>query len=367
MLERNIKYKQVTRVQLYGDDDINASTNSQYSLPNYITSVAVSSGGSGYGTEPPELIFVGGSGSGLTATANLSGGAITSVTITNKGSPYSINPTIRQKHSFVGTINKTVTITTPGAGYPASSFLDLKFTGGGGFDAAATAVTNGAGAIVNVIFTNIGYNYSSVPAVSIVLPQFASNPTTAAVLTFTVNGTLASLNISSGIVTNGKRMRFDLKGQLGDVILSRNARAILEMACIPSFSNASGQTALFRIATPTQDKVFDTKKFLNGNPILFSMPLASTANTLNTLYNATEFVYNINVPSNFLSNGYIDCELEIPAQTTSAVDFLTNNPLKNMYINLVIVDEDLEITNDTILAPPINMKNYNTNMPIRPY
>ena len=103
-----------------------------------------------------------------------------------------------------------------------------------------------------------------------VLPQFASNPTTAAVLTLTVNGTLASLNISSGIVTNGKKMRFDLKGQLGDVILSRNARAILEMACLPSFSNASGQT-------PTQDKVFDTKKFLNGNPILFSRPLASTA------------------------------------------------------------------------------------------
>jgi hypothetical protein len=27
----------------------------------------------------------------------------------------------------------------------------------------------------------------------------------------------------------------------------------------------------------------------------------------------------------------------------------------------------LETTNDTILAPPINMKNYNVNMPIRPY
>ena len=367
MLERNIKYKQVTRIQVYGDDDINSSTNSQYSLPNYITSIAVSSGGSGYGTEPPELIFVGGSGSGLTATANLSGGSITSITITNKGSPYTVNPTIRQKHSVVGTFSKTVTITNGGAGYPASAFLDLKFTGGGGFDAAATAVTNGSGVIINVIFTNLGYNYSSVPSVSIVLPPFASNPTTAATLTFTIQGTLASLNVSSGIVTNGKRMRFDLKGQLGDVILSRNARAILEMACIPSFSNASGQTAVLRIITPTQDKVFDTKKFLNGNPILFSMPLSSTANTLNTLYNATEFFYNINVPSNFLSNGYIDCELEIPAQTTSAVDFITNNPLKNLYINLVIVDEDLEITNDTILAPPINMKNDNTNMPIRPY
>ena len=62
------------------------------------------------------------------------------------------------------------------------------------------------------------------------------------------------------------------------------------------------------------------------------MPLSSTANTLNTLYNASEFFYNINVPTNFLSNGYIDCELEIPAQTTSAVDFLTSNPLKNFIL-----------------------------------
>ena len=104
-----------------------------------------------------------------------------------------------------------------------------------------------------------------------------------------------------------------------------------------------------------------------GNHTFHFRPLSSTANTLNTLYNATEFFYNINVPTNFLSNGYIDCELEIPAQTTSAVDFITNNPLKNLYINLVIVDEDLETTSDTLLAPPINMKNYNVNMPIRPY
>jgi len=139
------------------------------------------------------------------------------------------------------------------------------------------------------------------------------------------------------------------------------------MACIPSFNYAAGQTAIFRLVTPTQDKVFDTKKFLNGNPILFSMPLSSTANTLNTLYNCTEFFYNINIPSNFLSNGYIDAELEIPGQQGIAVDFITNNPLKNLYINLVIVDEDLELTNDTILAPPIDMKNYNINMPIRPF
>ncbi len=84
-------------------------------------------------------------------------------------------------------------------------------------------------------------------------------------------------------------MRFDLKGVLSDVILSRNEWAIVEMACIPSITNMAGKPVIVRLVTPTQDKAFDTKKFLNGNPILLCMATASTVNTLNTLYNATEF------------------------------------------------------------------------------
>ena len=97
-----------------------------------------------------------------------------------------------------------------------------------------------------------------------------------------------------------------------------------------------------------------------------SAPTLPTVNALNILYNATEFFYNINIPPNFLTLGYIDIELECPSQTTSAIDFITSNPLANLYINLVIVDEDPQITNDTILAPPIDMKNYNTgHLPIK--
>ena len=97
------------------------------------------------------------------------------------------------------------------------------------------------------------------------------------------------------------------------------------------------------------------------------MALSSVTNALNTLYNATEKIYNINISSNFLSNGYIDIELECPSQTSAAIDFLTNNPLSNLYIFFVIVDEDLELTNDTVLASPINMNNYHVNYPIEQY
>jgi hypothetical protein len=173
---------------------------------------------------------------------------------------------------------------------------------------------------------------------------------------------------SSGTgVNNSIRMRFDLKGVLSDMVLSQNARAIVEMACIPSITNMSGRTVVVRLVTSTQDKCCDTKKFLNGNPILFCIGASSTVNALNILYNATEFFYNINIPPNFLTLGYVDIELECPSQTTTAIDYITSNPLNNLYINLVIVDEDPEITTDTILAPPIDMKHYNVNMPIRLY
>ena len=97
------------------------------------------------------------------------------------------------------------------------------------------------------------------------------------------NSSQYQYNTTGSNVVNSIKMRFDLKGVLSNVILSRNARAIVEMACIPSILNIAGKTAIVRLCTSTQDKVFDTKKFLSGNPILFCMAINGTAATLNTL------------------------------------------------------------------------------------
>ena len=59
-------------------------------------------------------------------------------------------------------------------------------------------------------------------------------------------------------------------------------------------------------------------------------------------------------------------ELECPAATAN-IDFLTNKPLNTLFVNLIIVDEDPILTKDLTLAPPIDYKHYNTNMPIRQY
>ena len=60
-------------------------------------------------------------------------------------------------------------------------------------------------------------------------------------------------------------------------------------------------------------------------------------------------------------------ELECPSQTSSAIDFITGSPLNNMYLNLVIIDEDLERTYDTALTSNIDYKNnvWKNNMPIK--
>jgi hypothetical protein len=58
-----------------------------------VTSVSVSVGGTGY-LEVPAVTFSGGGGSGAAATASISGGAVSSIAVTNVGSSYETVPTV---------------------------------------------------------------------------------------------------------------------------------------------------------------------------------------------------------------------------------------------------------------------------------
>lgn len=88
-------------------------------VPDGVTSVAVTNGGSGY-TGVPTVSFTGGVGTGAAATAVVEGGVVTRVDITNTGTGYTGVPTVA-------------------------------FTGGGGTGAAATAAIGGA------FMQNVGY------------------------------------------------------------------------------------------------------------------------------------------------------------------------------------------------------------------
>jgi hypothetical protein len=161
-------------------------------------------------------------------------------------------------------------------------------------------------------------------------------------------------------------MRFDLRGNLGDVILSKNARIIVEAAYIPSLPNASSRISVLRLVTSTEDKTFDSKKGINGNPILFCLGLSGSANALTNFKNGHEMFYSLNIPSNFLSRGFVEMELEVPSQTSGTITF--SGPLiQTFYTSLIIIDVDPELTLDNTLAPPFDSNNSNINFPIKQY
>ena len=180
--------------------------------------------------------------------------------------------------------------------------------------------------------------------------------------------TTSNFEYSSGgsTVINSIRMRFNLNNSLAHIKLSQNARMIVETCNIPTITNLTSHYALLRLVSSTQDIVCDTKSFLLGNPIICSLFVGTTGVTL---YNASEFFYNINIPQNTLAQGYIDMQLECPSQKTTAIDYLTSSPLSTFYINLIIIDEEPEPVNDSTLTPPIDYSNnnYKINFPIRQY
>jgi hypothetical protein len=171
---------------------------------------------------------------------------------------------------------------------------------------------------------------------------------------------------SNNNITNSKRMRFTLNNSLNDVKLSQNAKCVLEACHIPNITNLTNNLVYLRLVASSQDKTFDTAKYLNGNPVILSTIVHSNTVSPNVIYNATDFFYSFNVASNFLEKGYLELELEC-ITTTQNIDFITNQPLQFFYISLIIIDQDPELTKDLTLAPPIDYNNYNINIPIKQY
>ncbi len=162
----------------------------------------------------------------------------------------------------------------------------------------------------------------------------------------------------SSNMRSGKRMRFNLDGAFNDVILSKNARLILESAFYPSVSGI-GAYINIRIVTSSEDVVFDTIKKTSGNPILVTFHGPNQS-----IYNNSELFYNFNVPSTFLSKGYIDIELESPLPTGNAT--LIGGILNRFVLTFVVVDEDDEEIKDPNIAQTVDYKNYGRlGMPIR--
>ena len=136
-----------------------------------VNSVNVTNGGSGY--TGPSVAITGGNGTGATAVATVTGGAVTAITLTNPGLGYTATPTVTisggggtgatATAQRVGNELSGITVTAGGSGYTSPT---VSFTGGTGTGAAGTvSVTNGA--VTAVTITNPGSGYTTLPDVTI--------------------------------------------------------------------------------------------------------------------------------------------------------------------------------------------------------
>ena len=177
------------------------------------------------------------------------------------------------------------------------------------------------------------------------------------------NSTSSQYSCNNNGITNSKLMRFTLNNSLNNVKLSQNAKCILESCHIPSITNMVINVVYLRLVASSETKTYDTTKGLNGNPIILSTFASSSSNNI---YNNSDIFNCFHVSSNFLEKGFIEIELECISATTN-INFFNGNPINHFFISLIIIDEDVELTKDLTLAPPIDYNTYNVNMPIRPY
>ena len=118
-------------------------------------------------------------------------------------------------------------------------------------------------------------------------------------------------------ITNSKRMRFPLNNSLNDVNLSQNAKCILESCFVPNAPYIGGNVLHVRLVASSETKTYDTTKGLNGNPVILTLQSGAV------VYNNNEMFNSFHVSSNFLQNGYIEMEIEVPSAITN-IGFYTS-------------------------------------------
>ena len=137
-----------------------------------VTSITVTSAGSGYPAAATTVIITGGGGTGATATTSPhpQTGAISSVTVTNGGSGYTSAPTITFSSELGGSGAVATSTITTNTTHGGSGYLDdpvLTISGGTGIGGTVRGFSNGSAIIaVDVLTGGSGYDGTEVVAVS---------------------------------------------------------------------------------------------------------------------------------------------------------------------------------------------------------
>ncbi|MFL2927325.1 MAG: TolB family protein [Opitutales bacterium] len=137
-----------------------------------VVNLSVSSPGYGY-SEPPQVIFYGGGGTGASATASIMNGAVTKVNLINKGSGYPKTLKLQPSTVVSGVgldmtpvvkdgVLTSIPIASGGSGYSSTdlvSIFDLQNQAYAGFGARAVPIVDANGSILSLKILDAGQNY----------------------------------------------------------------------------------------------------------------------------------------------------------------------------------------------------------------
>lgn len=132
---------------------------------NKVQGVLITNSGIGY-TVTPNITFIGGGGSGTTATVEIANGIVGVVSVTNGGSGYVLPP--------------TVTISSPGIGTTAIAISNI----------------NSSGVVTSITMQDCGVGYTSTPTITISSPPYVSSGT------FKVNEMIVGSTSGSNAIVN---------------------------------------------------------------------------------------------------------------------------------------------------------------------
>jgi hypothetical protein len=124
---------------------------------------------------------------------------------------------------------------------------------------------------------------------------------------------------------------------------------------MPALSNLSTCYKNLRVIGSQNMNVFDSTQGTTGNGILFTCEGGNTAT--NYFLGNTEYS-RLPVPPNFLNRGYIEFELDTVLTAANNNTVYTADQLNDLIIKIVIIEPDINETQDNNLAPDYNKKDY---------
>jgi hypothetical protein len=168
---------------------------------------------------------------------------------------------------------------------------------------------------------------------------------------------------------NTKLMRFKVDGNLQNLQLSNNCKLVVESVFLPNLNDYVANTFVqkrnlgntsLRMKGINND-TFDSMNTY-GNTLIFTY-----SNRLDTFFNPNpEKLYNFNISSNFLRNGFIEFEIIYDMVTGEDLNNTHIRSLSSFQISFVIYDENEEdlLLKDTDEVNFKLMKPFNNGIPV---